>query len=174
MSFSSDPIAETTRLRLRPFVEADLPALARILADPEVMRFSKSGPWSEEQTRRFIVERCAASQRDHGYSPWAVIRREDDALLGYCGLIPQVVEGEAEVEIGYRLSPAAWGHGYATEAACASRDFARDVLGRERLISIIQPENVASARVAEKVGMSPERSARFKGVDVVIWAMVIS
>lgn len=164
-------IAQTERLRLRPFTRDDLPALAPICADPEVMRHTLAGPWSDERTLRFLEQRCIAGQAADGYSPWAVVRREDERLLGFCGLLPQVVEGLEELEIGYRLARDAWGRGYATEAAVASRDFARDVLLRQRVISLIQPANVASARVAEKVGMTPEREARFKDVHVVVWSM---
>src|SRR5205807_7864742 len=82
---------------------------------------------------------------------------------GFCGLVSQSVEGVEEVEVGYMLDKAYWGRGLATEAARASRDYGFERLGLRRLISLINPENAASLRVAEKNGMRYERDAEFNG-----------
>jgi len=71
------------------------------------------------------------------------------------------VNGQPEIEIGYRLAKSAWGQGYATEAARSVRDFAFLTLGMKRLIAMIDPSNVASIRVAEKIGMRYERDVMF-------------
>ncbi|MDQ2691068.1 MAG: GNAT family N-acetyltransferase, partial [Chloroflexota bacterium] len=83
---------------------------------------------------------------------------------GYCGLFyfPDV-GGKPEVEIGYRLRRSAWGKGFATEAACAVRDFAFNSLGMQRLIALIDPDNIASIRVAEKLGMQYEKDIMLPG-----------
>jgi len=85
-------------------------------------------------------------------------------VIGYCGLFffPDI-EGQAEVEIGYRLARSVWGKGYATEAAKAVRDYAFNVLRLERLIAMIDPSNIASIRVAEKIGMHYEKEVMFEG-----------
>jgi Acetyltransferases, including N-acetylases of ribosomal proteins len=78
-------------------------------------------------------------------------------FAGDCGLTPQVVDGVTELEVGYHVVPALQGRGYATEAAAACRDYARTALGASRLIAIIHPDNRPSQRVAEKIGLRPEK-----------------
>jgi len=83
--------------------------------------------------------------------------RETGEFVGDCGLTPQEVEGVTEIEVGYHVRRPLQRRGYATEAAAASRDFARAELGLSRLIAIIHPENVASQRVAEHIGLTLEK-----------------
>jgi hypothetical protein len=85
-------------------------------------------------------------------------------VIGYCGLFyfPDI-DGQPEIEIGYRLARSAWGHGYATEAALSVRDFAVTTLGIKRLIAMIDPSNLASIRVAEKLGMRYEKEVMLEG-----------
>jgi RimJ/RimL family protein N-acetyltransferase len=85
--------------------------------------------------------------------------RENGEFVGDCGLTPQQVDGVTEIEIGYHLRTAWQDRGLATEAAAACRDHARDVLGLERLIAIVDPRNRPSQRVAEKLGMALERAS---------------
>jgi RimJ/RimL family protein N-acetyltransferase len=85
-------------------------------------------------------------------------------VIGYCGLFAfPDINGRPEIEIGYRLERAAWGNGYATEAACAVRDYAFAILQIPRLIALIDPANVASIRVAEKIGMRYEQEVLLPG-----------
>ena len=94
--------------------------------------------------------------------------------LDDCGLTPQVVDGVTELEVGYHVRPVLQGRGYATEAAAASRDFARDVLGATRLIAIIHPDNRPSQRVAEKIGLRAEKRATVHGGrDAIIYAAAL-
>ncbi|HSJ87148.1 MAG TPA: GNAT family N-acetyltransferase, partial [Anaerolineales bacterium] len=97
---------------------------------------------------------------------YAVIERSSSGLIGYCGLFhfPDV-NGQEEIELGYRLKRAAWGQGYATQAARAVRDFAFHALNIKRLIALIDPENVSSIRVAEKIGMHYESDVTLEGYD---------
>ncbi len=157
------------RLHIRQFHYADLDDFAKILGDPVVMRFSLSGTKSREETRQFI-EKCLETYQACDFGIWAVERRKDQRLLGYCGLIPQKVEGERFMELGYRLGVSFWGKGYATEAAEIVRDFAFFRLKLPYLISIIEPENIASWRVAEKIGMRYERDSTFAGKTVRIYS----
>lgn len=154
----------TKRLTLRYFDLSDDKALHEaVFSNPEVMRFG-DGVQSLEWTRAWI-QTC---QRDYyetrGYGPCAVIERQTRLLIGYCGLFyfPDV-NGQQEVEIGYRLARSAWGQGYATEAAIAVRDYAFTALRIARLISIIDPSNSASIRVAEKIGMQCKQDVMFQG-----------
>jgi ribosomal-protein-alanine N-acetyltransferase len=84
-------------------------------------------------------------------------------LVGYCGFLHQEVDGEKEIEIGYRLHPDYWNKGIATEAARAVRDHAFRDLKLLRVVSLIHPENSPSQRVAEKLGMSLEKQTIYRG-----------
>lgn len=155
-------ILETDRLTLRVFRPEDIEEFAPIEADPEVMRFYASGPRSREWAERG-VNYFISLQEQHGFSPWAVIQKSDSRFLGFCGLIPQTVDGNAEVEVGYKLAHAEWGKGLATEAARAVRDWAFAHLDVPRLVSIIDPGNAASLRVAEKNGMVYVKDMTYDG-----------
>ncbi len=92
-------------------------------------------------------------------------------LIGDCGIVVQQVEGEALYEIGYHLRRDFWGQGLATEAAIACRDWAFANLKAERLISLIRPENLASRRVAERVGMTIWKEIDWRGFRHCVYAV---
>src|SRR4051812_7017915 len=140
----------STRLLLRPFAETDLDRMAQLMANPDFMRFSL-GVFSREQTAGFL-EKVGARDRAGLPSQFGVIFRENNQLIGYCGFFGQIVDDVEELEIGYRIDPAYWNRGIATEAARAVRDYALNELRLPRVISLIHPDNVASRRVAEKNG----------------------
>lgn len=144
----------TPRLRLRPFADdlSDLDALHEIQSDPEHMRFYPH-PFSRQESRAWIERSLEREARD-GFGLWAIEDRETGAFLGNCGPMMQVVDGVEEVELGWSVTPTRSGHGIATEAAVAWRDRCLGPLGLHHVISLIRPENVASRRVAEKIGMS--------------------
>jgi RimJ/RimL family protein N-acetyltransferase len=167
---------ETRRLILRPFQAEDLDCMAKLMANPDFMRFS-SGTYSREETAAFL-EKVLSWQRAGLPSPFAVVLRDSQCkigcngtLLGYCGFFHQLIDGKKEIEIGYRLHPDYWNKGIATEAASAVRDHAFHDLKLSRVISLIHPENIASRRVAERVGMQFERETVFKGCPAEIFAM---
>ena len=146
----------------------DLDDMARLLGDPEVMTYYPRPKTRDEAVR--WIEWNRGLYRLQGYGLW-VLNALDGGFVGDCGLTPQVVDGVTELEVGYHVVPALQGQGYATEAAAASRDFARDVLGVTRLIAIIHPDNRPSQRVAEKIGLRPEkRSTVHGGRDAIIYA----
>jgi RimJ/RimL family protein N-acetyltransferase len=92
-------------------------------------------------------------------------------LIGYCGFFSQIVDDVEEIELGYRLHPDHWGQGLATEAARAVRDYGFDDLKLPRLISLIHPNNVASRRVAEKNGMTPEKETVFRCFPTIVYSI---
>jgi ribosomal-protein-alanine N-acetyltransferase len=153
-------ILETPRLLLRPFAESDFDDLAALMANADFMRFSL-GVFSREQTAGFL-EKVRGRDRQRLPSQFALILRSNQKLIGYCGFFLQTVDGVEELEIAYRLDPAHWGQGLATEAARAVRDHAFDNLQLAHVISLIHPENTASRRVAEKNGMTPEKETVFR------------
>ena len=166
---STGAIIETPRLILRHFAEDDLDALAALMVNADFMRFS-SGVLTREQTANFLFDRVIAPARDGLPSQFALILREEDQLIGYCGFFRQVVDDVNEVEIGYRLHPDYWNRGLATEAARAVRDYAFAVLRLERVISLIHPDNHASRRVTEKNGMTLENETVFRGFPTLVFA----
>lgn len=156
-------IAATDRLVIRRFRRCDTEAMTRIFGDPEVMRFG-AGVQTIQWTRDWI-QRCIADyQRKSGIGVWTVVETESEAAIGYCGLFhfPDVC-GYPETELGYRLARPYWGRGYATEAARAVLNYGFNTLRLPRLVSIIDPFNVSSIRVAEKLGMRYEKDVMFQG-----------
>lgn len=163
------PSLETARLLMRSFAEDDLERMAVLMADHDFMRFSL-GVFSLEQTAGFL-EKVRARDRDGLPSQFAVIFRAEDRLIGYCGFFAQVVDGIEELEIGYRLDPAYWGRGLATEAARAVRDHGFKQLRLPRLILLIHPDNHPSRRVAEKNEMTLEKETVFRGFPTLVFSL---
>jgi RimJ/RimL family protein N-acetyltransferase len=145
-------ILETERLALRQFTHADVDDLMQIFGDREAMSFYPV-PFDHERTAgwiRWSLDSCAKN----GFGLWAVIRKEDQLFLGDCGPMLQPVEDRTEMEIGYHMLRREWGRGYATEAARACRDYAFSALNYSRVVSIVDPLNIASRHVAAKVHTS--------------------
>ena len=161
-------ILETARLILREFQDEDIGRLAELMANRDFMRFSL-GTYTREQTQTVLQKFLSWNQAGLP-SQFAVVIRENKNLLGYCGFLhhPGVPE---EVEIGYRLDPAYWNRGLITEAACAVRDYAFLDVKLPRVISLIHPENIPSRRVAEKIGMAPEKEITFRGFPTTVFAL---
>ncbi len=170
---TASAIIETPRLLLRVFGPDDAAALDSVHGDAQVMRFSVDGPKTPEQIVRFILY-AMASHRQNGFAPWAVIWKETAACIGECGIYAQTVNGQSAFEISYRLRRDFWNRGIATEAASACRDYAFDRLRLPRVISIIEPANLASIRVAEKVGMLRGSETTFHGIPVHIYGLAAS
>jgi len=161
---------QTRRLILRKFSAADLDRLAELTANPGFMRFSGGSVLNREQAEA-MLERLLAPERLGKPSQFAVILRENDRLIGYCGFFLQLVDEVEELEIGYRLDPEYWQRGIATEAARAVRDHAFRDLQVDRVISLIVPENSPSKRVAEKNGMRLEKQTTFRGFRTQVFAL---
>lgn len=155
-------ILETRRLALREFVYEDATALARVISDPETMKYYPA-PFDLPGVDAWISRNLARYQKD-GTGLWAMILKTSNELIGDCGIIHQDVEGEIIPEIGYHLHRDCWGHGYATEAAQACKEWAFANLKTERVISLIRPENLPSRRVAERNGMTIWKEIDWRGV----------
>lgn len=164
----SKTIIETGNLLLREITHRDSDELASILCDAETMKFyprpldlSEIAGWIDRVLGRYAL---------HGHGLWAVILKSERRLIGDCGLMIQEVEGVDELEVGYQFNRHYWGRGYATEAARACMDYASDILGRSRIISMIRPENVPSRRVAERNGLSIEKLIFWRGYDHYVYS----
>lgn len=154
-------ILETWRLVLRKLELADVPVLARLWSDPQVTEY-EGGPREFAQVEKSLLE-DARSGQPNPFDMWALVEKDTRQVIGHCGLIEKDIEGKQEIEVTYTLAPNVWGKGYATEIASALRDYAATKLGVTRLIALIHPGNVASARVAEKIGMCFEREVARPG-----------
>ncbi len=156
-------ILTTERLFLRHFHMLDVEAMYQVFGDVEVMRFG-DGVQTKEWVRAWLHTCLEGYYQTWGFGPYAVVEQRSQDVIGYCGLFffPDV-NGQPEIEIGYRLRRAAWGQGYATEAVRAVRDYAFNILGLKRLIAIIDPASLASIHVAEKSGMKYEQEVMLEG-----------
>ncbi len=165
-------ILETKRMLLRQMEMSDVDNLQGIFADPEAMRYypkTKSIAETEEWIRTNML-----SYRVFGFGLWIAILKESGAFAGQCGLVMQRVDDRPEVEVGYLFLRKYWGQGLATEAARASRDYGINQLGYTRLISLIHPRNIASKRVAEKIGMAFEKETFALNKRLCVYAYQLS
>jgi RimJ/RimL family protein N-acetyltransferase len=158
---------ETERVLLRLPDAGDVEGYLAVFRDPEVVRFLGIGTAKREDAIAGI-ERMRRHWDRHGIGLFSVVRKADERLLGRVGFLlwdpvrwvnamREDLAGELETEIGWTLGSEHWGQGYATEAATRCRDWALGELGLTRLVSVIAPRNVASIRVAEKIGETLER-----------------
>ncbi len=149
------PILETERLLLRELTPDDFDALFAIFGDAETMLYYPQA-YSQAMLEA-VMQRQFASYAANGYGLWAIILKSENKFIGDCGLLHQEVEGVLELEVGYHVNRQYWGQGFAPEAAKACFDYGFHTLGRQRMISMIRPENLPSRRVAEKNGLRIEK-----------------
>ena len=188
---------ESTRLVLRRIALDDLPFFARIHSLPEVTRYlypggqTRSPEWTDAWLRATLE-----SYERLQLGCLAVLRKEDGALIGRCGLTDLAVEAMAheqamrrgwfgrdgapagvsltfERELSYTFDPAAWGEGYATEAACCVRNCARDVLGLSYVVAVILQTNARTRQVAQRGGARPGGQIEVIGLlwDRYVWPL---
>ncbi len=160
---------ETKRLVLRPMLGSDFDALLLIFTDPKVMAAFDHPPFTREQMNRWL-NRNLDHQDKFGYGLYSVILKESGELIGDCGL--EVMDDMGAAELGYDFRSDFWNQGYATEAATAVREHAFDVLRLPQLISLIRVGNLASRRVAEKVGMTLAKE--FTLHDIQYWKYIMT
>lgn len=163
------PTITTTRLILRPFIEADAEPLNSILREKDILRyFPNQNPPSLERVQKFIT-RQLDHWGEHKYGWWAVESITQEGLIGWNGL--QFLPETGEVEIGYLLSRSYWGNGLATEGARAGLKFGFEAFSLERIIALVHPENKASIRVVEKLEMPFVDRAQYFGMFMNRYAM---
>jgi len=149
-------VIETHRLILREFLGADSTALINIFADEKVMHYGETvrgEPWIQAW-----IQDMQTSYRARGYGNWAIVTKKTMTCIGYCGLsFAPSLDGQSEVALGYRLAQAHWNLGYATEAVKATLNYGLRKLSLPSIVAMIDPANLASICVAEKVGMVHEK-----------------
>jgi RimJ/RimL family protein N-acetyltransferase len=159
----------TERLVLRRMTADDLGWLAQLRGDADVMRYiGSAGAVPLEQTRERL-DRYLACWAAHGLGMFSVREGADGSPVGWAGLQP--LEGTEEIEVGYAFGPPAWGRGFATEAARAVVRWGFDDRSLSRIVAVAYPENDASRRVMDKLGMRYEGTRLVHGVESVYYAV---
>jgi len=162
-------ILKTSRITLRPAVShRRCRPFVRVNGEPGFHAFLARR--LHARTDAWVSRKVLTWDREGLPSQFAIEIESEGTLLGYCGFFHQDVDGTSEIEIGYRLHPDYWNKGLATEAATAVRDHAFRDLKLSRVISLIHPENIASRRVAEKIGMTLEKHTTFRGLPANVFS----
>jgi len=166
------PTLETARLLLRPFLESDIEAQSRTMADPAIVRHLGGTPFSREESWRRLL--CAPGLWALlGYGYWAAVERDGGAYVGQIGFADFKRDLEPNIEglpeMGWILAPEMHGRGYATEAVGAAISWADEVLKAPELTAIIDHGNQASIRVAEKSGFSIREEASYRGAPILLF-----
>jgi len=162
------PTLETERLRLRSFRKSDIDDYAALNADPEVMPYLGGETWDRGRSWRHLAFLLGHWQLG-GSGMWAVEQKETGAFLGMVGFADP--EGWPGFELAWTLVRRWWGHGYATEAARAALAYAFTALNKSRVISLIHPENLASIRVAERLGESLQGRTEMRGGERLVYGI---
>jgi RimJ/RimL family protein N-acetyltransferase len=149
---------DTARLSLRRPRLMDLDAMFAIHADPETARHSPTGPITPtREAAKDLLLTWLIDWTRHGFGYWTVRLLDTEQVIGFGGVtFRRLAEfgDEPIANLYYRYQPSAWGNGYATEMAREAVALVRERAPRSRLVALVRPSNVASARVAERVGMS--------------------
>ena len=146
--------------------QEDLDSLREILQDEETM-VAYEGAFTEEETQKWL-DWQRTLYREKGYGLWAVILKENGAMIGQCGLTMQTWKDQRVLEIEYLFNRRYWHQGYATEAAKACKKYAFEILKAPEVCSIIRDTNIASQNVATRNGMKKKDTwtKPYRGVDM--------
>ncbi len=150
-------ILETQRLLLRRLVPDDLDDLYALYRDEEIRRYFPEGVLTYDETREELEWFLNGHPRHPELGLWATIYKETGSFIGRCGLLPWTIEERLEVEVAYMLAKEYWGQGLGSEAARGILQYGFEHLNLPRLICMMYPENKASVRVAENMGMTFEK-----------------
>lgn len=159
-------IFETPRLLLREMTPEDAENAYILNLDTEVLRYTGDDPFESVEEAREFLEKYESYEK-YGFGRWAVILKETGEYLGWCGLkyTPEL----DEFDIGYRLMKKFWGKGYATEAAEACLNLGFNQFGMKTIVGRAMPENEASVRVLEKIGLTYLKNRITDGTEEVIY-----
>jgi ribosomal-protein-alanine N-acetyltransferase len=153
-------ILETKRLILRHQVLSDLDDLWALYCNPNITQYIPDAPRLREEAQDELEWHMHGHPNNAQLGLWATIQKETGRFIGRCGLLPWTIAGQNEVEVAYTITEEFWGQGLATEAASAILQYGFEKLKLPRMICLIDSENIASQRVAEKIGMTFEKEGR--------------
>lgn len=157
---------ETERLKLRQFNMHDLDELYELYSNPKVMKYVGKCILTKTETEARILNIIEGWEKNN-FGMWAVVHKIANKMIGRCGLC--FLDNTLEIELGYLLNPAYWHQGLATEAAKASLKYGFEELKLKEIVAIAQPENIASQKVMEKLGMKYEKDANYYQTNVVYY-----
>ena len=150
-------ILETKRMWFRRLMPDDLEALYALYSDRETRQYFPDGTLTYEETKEELEWFLNGHPKHPELGLWATILKENNTFIGRCGLLPWTLEGREEVEVAYLIDKRYWRQGLGTEAALGVRDYGFEKLNLSRLICMVDPGNVASAKVARNIGMTLEK-----------------
>jgi RimJ/RimL family protein N-acetyltransferase len=153
-------VLETERLILRELSTADHEFILKLLNEPSFLRYiGDKGVRNLDDARQYILTGPLASYKLNGFGLYLVALKESQTSIGICGLIKR--EALADVDIGFAFLPEFWNKGYAFESASAVIAHGKNVLKLHRIVAITDPDNMASGRVLEKLGLRFDRMIKF-------------
>ncbi len=156
---------ETERLSLKHLTTGDAEFLIELLNDPSFIRnIGDRGVRTVQDAHAYVQNGPAASYAKNGFGLDLVILKDTGEPIGICGLIKRPTLDD--VDIGYAFLPRHWSKGYAVEAASAVKQYAQDIIGLKRLVAIVDPLNLGSIRVLEKIGFTFEKMVKLSADDI--------
>lgn len=163
------PLLETKRFRLRMFEAGDLESAFRLFNDEEVQKYLLPENRRTREHMKVTLQNFVKRWRERGFGLWCVCEKNGGQMLGYCGF--QYFDKTLDVEILFAFFKEFWGNGFAPEAARACLRLGFEELRLERVFAAVHPENTASRRVLEKIGMTLEKSSTHYGVDTMTYVI---
>ncbi|MEM9052221.1 MAG: GNAT family N-acetyltransferase [Bacteroidota bacterium] len=164
------PVIETERMYLREFKLCDAEAFYDLNSNMEVLQYTGDDPFETVHDAHNFLKNYKEYEL-HGFGRWAVVLKDSGRFIGWCGLKKN---GEGYVDLGFRLFQEEWGKGYATEAALASLKIGFDKYRLDEIIGRVAPENKASVRILEKLGMTYWKSGDCHGIPDAMYYRITS
>lgn len=164
-------ILETERLLLRSQQPEDADVITKMFGDEEVMRFIGEGKTYPRSVAEQSITKWNDYEREHGFTSWAVERKEDNAIIGKCGF--NFLPDNSDIELSYMLDEPYWGNGYASEIAKATLEYGLSKLNLKRVVALVYPQNSPSIRVIEKTGMKYEKECEYFGVKLLMYSVKV-
>lgn len=152
----------TSDTYLRKFIPEDLPVMSKIYADEDVMKYIGRGGAVDERATEQMLKAFMNSYERNGFGIWACVDKQSGKIIGHCGFNVLPVTGD--IEIAYLLDKPYWGKGIATSIALESLQYGFDELKLNKIVALAYPQNIASIRVIEKLGMNHEGIKEFFGM----------
>ena len=155
-------LIETSRLTLKSFCKDDITHYKKLLKDPDVMKFSINGPYTDDNEIQKLIDQSIETQKIYGIGLISIFLKETYIWIGFCGLFKE----DDGWDFGFRFLKEFWRHGYASEAVGACCSYFKKNLSNEKIYCYIEPENIASIRMAEKCKMQYLDKTLFHGLGV--------
>jgi RimJ/RimL family protein N-acetyltransferase len=156
-------VLQTGRIALRRLTTDDASFIRELVNEPSWIRYiGERNVRTDDDARAYLVRGPIAMYERHGFGLWMCESKASGEPLGICGLIKR--DTLEDVDLGFAFLPRFWGQGYAREAAAAVLDYGREVLELDRIVAITSPDNTASIRLLEKLGLRLEKSFEIDGM----------